>query len=166
MAPARYLIQTVCTGNICRSPMAATVLATFLADAALSGSAEVGSSGVSAEEDGNAIDRRAAAALRRRGYEPDLTHRAHRITREEIEVTDLILPATFNHYRTLTNRGAHPARLKMMRQFDPAVAELEPGWELDIEDPWYGTANDFELALSQIEAACPGVVDYVREAVE
>jgi protein-tyrosine phosphatase len=145
--------------------MAAAVLASFLDDAALSGLTRVGSSGVSGEETGNRIDRRAARALRRRGYLPDADHRAHRITRDELETTDLILPATFGHYRSLIGRGASPDRVRMMREFDPAVAGLAPGFELDIEDPWYGSDEDFESALTQIEAAAPGVVDYVRELV-
>jgi protein-tyrosine phosphatase len=142
--------------------MAAAVLRTWFDDAALSGSVEVGSSGVSAEEHGNPIDRRAARALRAHGYEPEPGHRAHRITREELETTDLILPATYNHYRVLASRGADPANLRMMRQFDPGMADQPAGFALDIEDPWYGGEQDFELALAQIEAAAPGVVEYVR----
>ncbi|MDR2373326.1 MAG: low molecular weight phosphotyrosine protein phosphatase [Bifidobacteriaceae bacterium] len=162
MARSPFLIQTVCTGNICRSPMAAAVLAAFFDDAVWSGRVRIGSSGVSAEEHGNPIDPRAARALRRRGYSPDLGHRAHRITREEIETTDLILPATFHHYRALTARGADRGAVKMMRQFDPAAAGTPPGFALDIEDPWYGVDQDFDIALDQIEAAAPGVVEYVR----
>jgi protein-tyrosine phosphatase len=165
MTRDRFSIQTVCTGNICRSPMAAAVLTSFLDDAGLSAWVEVGSSGVSAEEDGHPIDRRAVRALRRRGYEPHSHHRAHRITRQELETTDLILPATFHHYRALAARGADPGKLRMMRQFDPAMALLQPGFALDIEDPWYGGEEDFELALTQIEDAAPGVVDYVRDLV-
>ncbi|MDR0591697.1 MAG: low molecular weight phosphotyrosine protein phosphatase [Bifidobacteriaceae bacterium] len=161
MAQARFQVQTVCTGNICRSPMAAAVLAAFLDDAELSPLVSVGSSGVSAEEDGNPIDRRAARALRRRGYNPDPRHRAHRITRSELESADLILPATYGHYRALLARGADPAAVRMMRQFDPAAGG-PPGPGLDIEDPWYGGEQDFESALDQIEAAAPGVVEHVR----
>ncbi|MDR1633668.1 MAG: low molecular weight phosphotyrosine protein phosphatase [Bifidobacteriaceae bacterium] len=162
MSGSPFTIQTVCTGNICRSPMAAQVLRDWFADADLSSSVVVGSSGVSAEEDGNPIDRRAARALRARGYTPDPRHRAHRISAEELETTDLILPATFNHYRVLASRGADPAGLRMMRQFDPELADQPAGFALDIEDPWYGGEQDFELALDQIEAAAAGVVEYVR----
>jgi protein-tyrosine phosphatase len=142
--------------------MAAAVLTAHLDDAELSGLVAVRSSGVSAEEDGNPIDARAAKALRRRGYQPDPRHRAHRITRGELETTDLILAAAFNHYRGLVARGADPSKLRMLRQFDPAAGGAPPGWELDIEDPWYGGERDFELALDQIEAAAPGVLEHVR----
>jgi protein-tyrosine phosphatase len=142
--------------------MAAAVLLARFADADLSSLVRVGSSGVSAEEDGNPIDRRAARALRRRGYELDGRHRAHRITKAELEESDLILPATFGHYRALLARGAPESKVKMMRQFEPALADQPASYQLDIEDPWYGTDQDFEVALDQIEAAAVGVVDYVR----
>jgi protein-tyrosine phosphatase len=162
MGPDRFTIQTVCTGNICRSPMAATVLKAFFDDAALSGGVTIGSSGVSAEEHGNPIDVRAARALRRRGYKPDTKHRAHRVTSQELQTTDLILPATYNHYQALASRGADRGSLRMMRQFDPAVSDQPLGFALDIKDPWYGGERDFESTLDQIEAAAPGVVEYVR----
>lgn len=58
-------ILVVCTGNICRSPMGEIVLRDVAARAGLA--VEVSSAGVSAEETGNPIDRRAAAVLREKG---------------------------------------------------------------------------------------------------
>ena len=57
-----YTIMTVCTGNICRSPMAEIVLRKYVEDAGLADRVQVKSSGVSSEEHGNPIDRRAQKA--------------------------------------------------------------------------------------------------------
>ena len=59
-----YRIMTVCTGNICRSPMAEVVLRSRVEGLGLEGSVVIDSTGVSAEERGNPIDRRAVARRR------------------------------------------------------------------------------------------------------
>jgi protein-tyrosine phosphatase len=143
--------------------MAAAVLRRLLADAALPAAVAVSSSGTSSEEAGNPIDPRAARALARRGYPVDGSHRAHRITAEEIESVDLILPATFWQLEALRRRGARAGQAVMLRQFDPALAGAAPSRRLDLEDPWYGGEADFEIALDQIEAAAPGLVEHLRE---
>jgi protein-tyrosine phosphatase len=165
MPPTVFNVQTVCHGNICRSPMAAAVLRRHLADAVPPLRVDVTSSGVSGEETGHPVDPRAARALARRGYQVDRNHRARRISDADLGSADLILPATFQHLRALVRRGAAPDRVRLIREFDPALAGLRPGAALDLQDPWYGGDADFETALDQIEAAAPGVVEYVRELV-
>ena len=64
-----YTVMTVCTGNICRSPMAEIILRTEFERRGLADKVNVESSGVSDEEYGNPIDRRAVKVLRERGYE-------------------------------------------------------------------------------------------------
>ncbi|MDR3359263.1 MAG: low molecular weight phosphotyrosine protein phosphatase [Bifidobacteriaceae bacterium] len=165
MPSPQFTIQPVCHGNICRSPMAAAVLRHLLDDAGLGPRVLVASSGVSSEERGNPIDRRAVRALSRRGHPVDRTHRAHRITEEEIAVTDLILPATWDQRVTLLRRGAGEGRVKLLRQFDPALADRAASARLDLADPWWGGEADFEAVLDQIEAAAPAVVEYVRDRI-
>ena len=43
------------------------------------------------------------------------------------------------------------------RDFDPAS---DP--EADVPDPYYGTADDFAQTRQLIEAAVPGILDWVR----
>ena len=66
VSPLRVMM--VCTGNICRSPMAEIVLRARLREQSLDDRVVVDSTGISSEEHGNPIDRRARAALTRRGY--------------------------------------------------------------------------------------------------
>ena len=87
-----YTVMTVCTGNICRSPMAEIILrAEFESRGIGEDRVRVLSSGVSDEEYGHPIDPRAVRVLRADGYEIPTHHFAHRVTREEIEETDLFL---------------------------------------------------------------------------
>ncbi|HAK71132.1 MAG TPA: low molecular weight phosphotyrosine protein phosphatase, partial [Bifidobacterium sp.] len=103
---------------------------------------DVESSGVSDEEYGNPIDRRAVKVLRERGYELPARHFAHRITRDEIERTDLFLPMTASHMRALLRQLPQSKRgeVHMYRSFDPNLPKPAAGYEdeIDLVDPWYG----------------------------
>ncbi|WP_236681847.1 low molecular weight protein-tyrosine-phosphatase [Bifidobacterium actinocoloniiforme] len=165
-----YVVMTVCTGNICRSPMAEIILRKFFQDrGADPDRVRVESSGVSDEEFGNPIDRRAQKVLKERGYDLPDDHFAHRISREEAERSDLLLPMTADHMRALLRilpPDKRPA-VHLYRSFDPDLPQPRPGHEsdLDLVDPWYGGPQDFELAIDQIERTAPYIVDWVLKRV-
>ena len=119
-----YTVMTVCTGNICRSPMAEIILRAEFERRGLDDKVNVESSGVSDEEYGNPIDRRAVKVLKERGYELPAHHFAHRITRDEIERTDLFLPMTASHMRALLRQlpQAKRSEVHMYRSFDRSTA--------------------------------------------
>lgn len=174
-----YRVALVCTGNICRSAMAEVVLAGRLAADGVpdhgSDGVSVSSSGVSDEEAGNPIDRRARRSLAAAGYgrgddaasaaasRAIETHRAHRISDEELRGSDLLLAMTSNHLRELARRAerldADADRIRMFRAYDPAaLAERQliadgsrERYSLDVPDPWYGTQADFEDTLEVVE---------------
>lgn len=159
-----YRVMTVCTGNICRSPMAEIVLRDRLEAAGLGQAVVVDSSGVSDEEHGNPVDPRARAVLAEHGYPTGDGHRARQVTSADVRGHDLVLAMTARHARAL--RALAPADgdgtvVRMYRSFDPAADGL-PEQRLDIADPWYGGAEDFEVCLAEIEAAADGVVAFVR----
>jgi protein-tyrosine phosphatase len=64
-----YRILTVCTGNICRSPMAEYLLREAVADAGLEDRIEVESAGTTGWEAGSPIDPRAGQLLAGRGID-------------------------------------------------------------------------------------------------
>lgn len=163
--------MTVCTGNICRSPMAQFALERAFAEAAEP--VAVDSAGVSGWEAGKPMDARAAAELRRHGY-PDAgigAFRAREFQPQWFAERDLILALDYGHYEELSRLApstADRAKVVMLRAFDPALAPAPQGSdgrpeaspELSIEDPWYGDEEDFKKAYALIEAAVPGVVAY------
>ena len=163
-----YTVMTVCTGNICRSPMAEIILRKFFADRGFENDrVVVQSSGVSDEEFGNPIDRRAQKVLRDRGYEVPADHFAHRISREEADESDLLLPMTAEHMRSLLRLLPAEKRqaVHLYRSFDPDLPKPAPGQEsrIDLVDPWYGGSHEFEVAIDQIEHTAPYIVDWVVE---
>ena len=80
--------MTVCTGNICRSPVGEYLIRQHAQEAGVP--VTVTSSGISNEEEGNRIDPRAAAQLTTRGIDPS-AHRASVFTVEDFDRNDLIL---------------------------------------------------------------------------
>ncbi|WP_406712281.1 low molecular weight protein-tyrosine-phosphatase [Trueperella pyogenes] len=115
-----YHVLVVCTGNICRSPMGEIVLRDRLAQEGID-DVVVSSAGVSAEESGNPIDRRAARVLCEHGHELP-RHDAHRATDDELRVADLILAMTTGHARALrpmlARLGQPLEKVHLWREFD------------------------------------------------
>jgi protein-tyrosine phosphatase len=157
-----YRIITVCTGNICRSPMAEFMLIDALRAAGLGEVAVVDSAGTTNYEVGRPIDPRAARVLDGHGLRA-AAHVARQFERAWFIERELILALDVDHYGHL--RQSAPAgtedKIRMLRAFDPEVAHLD---HLDqgIEDPWFGDQSDFELTWKLIAAAVPGIVAHVR----
>ncbi len=146
----------VCWGNICRSPMAERVARHRLAEAGLH-HVQVTSAATSREELGAPMDSRAARALRAGGYDAD-NHRAHQITAAEIAAADLVVAMETLHVQRMERiTGRANDNVVLLSSLDPAAA---PGQ--GVPDPWYGGQSGFSDTLDSIEAAMPGLVDWVR----
>lgn len=163
MDAPEYRILAVCTGNICRSPIAEVVLRARLDDAGLGARVVVDSGGTTPSEEGNPMDRRARAVLAEHGYEVP-RHVARHVESAWLGERDLVLAMTATHARWLRSRGA-PADVRMYRSFDPAAPVGGPEAVLDVADPWYGGAEDFETTLAEVEAGADAVVEHVRAAL-
>jgi protein-tyrosine phosphatase len=153
-----YKIVFVCTGNICRSPMAEVVTrdmagATTLVDGTTFGShLIVTSAGTGGWHEGEPMDPRTGAALRRGGY-PDHGHVAHQISTHGLGETDLIVALDRRHQQTLRSLGLDPTRLFLLRSFDSSA-----GAAADVADPYYGDDAEFDACLDVIARGCRGLV--------
>src|SRR5690349_16776353 len=87
LAAMTYRVTFVCTGNICRSPLAEHVLRRHLANVGLE--VEVDSSGTGGWHVGDGADRRTVAMLRENGYTS--THRAQQFEAAWFDRYDLII---------------------------------------------------------------------------
>lgn len=149
-------ITFVCSGNICRSPMAEKMFAHQIAERGLSGAVRVSSAGTGNWHVGSGADERAVRVLRERGYPTE--HRAAHVGDDHLSA-DLVVALGRNHVRILTDWGVDGDRLRMMRSFDPRSG----AHALDVEDPYYGDHADFEETFTVIEAALPGLHAWVDE---
>jgi protein-tyrosine phosphatase len=161
----------VCTGNICRSPMADVVLRSLAAETVLGDGTvladhlDISSAGTGGWHQGEPMDPRARAALERRGY-VDHGHRARQFDTRWLEGTDLVVCLDRGHQQTLLSLGRSRAgdnrfddRLVMLRSYDP-----QAGGDVDVPDPYYGDDADFEACLTLVERACRGLVDHLVTA--
>lgn len=161
-----YRIITVCTGNICRSPMAALMLTEAFDAEGLGKLVVVDSAGTTGYEVGHPIDPRAARKLTAHHIASE-DHVARQWRREWFAERDLILALDVDHFGWL-QEGAPDreslAKVRMLRSFDPLMAGRS-SLDLGIEDPWYGGHTDFDNTWTLIKAALPGIVHHVKAAI-
>lgn len=149
-------VTFVCSGNICRSPMAEKMFAHQIDQRGLAHVVRVTSAGTGHWHEGEPADRRAGHVLRAHGYPS--THRATQINDDHL-AADLVVALGRNHQRMLQHMGVPAERLRMLRSFDPRSG----AHVLDVEDPYYGTQDDFEDVYTVIDAALPGLHVWVDE---
>ncbi|QJY49418.1 low molecular weight protein-tyrosine-phosphatase [Pseudonocardia broussonetiae] len=145
----------VCTGNICRSPIAEKVVAQELERAGLADGVTVTSAGTGGWHIGSPADERSAALLRAQGY-PD-EHSARLIDEEQL-AADLVVALDRSHLHALRAMVADPSRVRLLRSFDPASPA-----DAEVPDPYWGDEDGFERVLEMVRAAVPGLLDWVRE---
>jgi protein-tyrosine phosphatase len=146
----------VCTGNICRSPIAALVFSARLEEEGLADRVRVTSAGTGSWHVGEAADRRARRVLAAHGY--STSHVAAQVDEDHLSA-DLLVALDSGHAAELRELLAEDSRLRMLRSFDPDADDE------DVADPYYGDYAGFEVVLEQVEAAMPGLVEWVRARV-
>src|SRR3954452_10609472 len=149
-------ITFICSGNICRSPIAEKMFAHQISERGLTDDVRVTSAGTGDWHAGEGADNRANRVLREHGYPTE--HRARRINEDHLSA-DLVVALGRNHERILRDMGVPTNRLRMLRSFDPKSG-AHPH---DVEDPYYGTHDDFEDVFTVIEASLPGLHEWVDE---
>ena len=147
-------VTFVCTGNICRSPMAEKMFAHQLRQRGLGEMVRVTSAGTGDWHVGDSADHRATRVLHAHGYPTD--HRAAQLDAEHL-AADLVVALGRNHARALRQLGVDADRIRILRSFDPRSG----AHALDVDDPYYGTHEDFEDVYTVIEAALPGLHEWV-----
>ena len=148
----------VCTGNICRSPTGEAVLRHMAGAAGFGDAVTIDSCGTHAYHVGQPPDARAREAGERRGYDFS-GQRARTLSPADFDRFDLILAMDSGHFDRLM-RAAPPARAGRVRRF----LEFAPATgRRDVPDPYFGGAEDYELALDLIEAGCRGIVAMLCE---
>jgi protein-tyrosine phosphatase len=146
--PLRLLF--VCSGNICRSPTAETVMRRLVDEAGLADEIVVDSAGTGHWHVGEPPDPRAVAAARERGL--TVGGVARQITPTDFEEFDLILAVDDENLRRL-RRITVPGTEHRVRKLAPD----------DVPDPYYGGPDGFDLVLDLLDKDCRALLDELRQ---
>jgi protein-tyrosine-phosphatase len=156
MADQRNLILTICTGNVCRSPMAALLLQHALAaEEAPLNQLEVASAGVAAGY-GDPASANSIAALKK--VKLDLTkHKSQPLTGDLVNQAFAIFGMTQSHLDILRHYHSDlPQRVHLFREF------MGSGHELEIPDPYGQNYAAYAACFDSMAEAIPSVITYLK----
>ena len=132
----------ICTGNLCRSPMAEALLRARLARDEARRDWRVGSAGVWTT-DGRAASAHAIEEMAQRGINLR-AHRSRNVTPELMAEADLVLAMTRQHVEALIS--AFPDHARKVALLSEMV-----GQTYDIRDPYGGARLEYKYTARELE---------------
>ena len=155
-------ISMVCLGNICRSPMAAAVLAgkTAIWQAPR---IQVHSSGTGSWHIGQGPHPSSKKIWEAAGYKH--SHVAQQFKANDFYVHDLILvmdSSNFHNVISLADSDEHREKVFYLRNFDPLLKGVDPVsadyFKLEVPDPYNQSDEAYEATLAMVERAVDGLL--------
>ncbi len=148
----------VCTGNICRSPVAHTIFEQMVQQSNLSDKITVDSCATSDYHVGEQADSRMRQAAKARGY--DMTHIVRQLDPvADLDGFDLILYMDDEHeafFKRLPNYHQHADKCQRLSDYCKAI-------DVDcVPDPYFGSLEGFEHVIDICEDSCRQLLSSIR----
>jgi protein-tyrosine phosphatase len=159
-------ITMVCLGNICRSPMAAAVLAGKTADWNAP-RIQVHSSGTGSWHIGQGPHPSSKKIWEAAGYKH--SHTAKQFKANDFYVHDLILVMDSSNYHnviSLAESDEQRSKVFYLRNFDPELKSIDPSsneyFKLEVPDPYNQSDKAYEETLAMVERAVDGLLQELK----
>ncbi|CRG91073.1 protein-tyrosine phosphatase [Talaromyces islandicus] len=177
-SPAPASVLFVCLGNICRSTMAEGVFRSLTALNRTSLIGDIDSAGTGAYHVHDPPDDRTMSTLRAHGIR-NYNHAARKVTKDDFRTFDYILAMDQYNLRDLlrlrdsvlaaqkkgSGKGAETeiAEVRLFGDFNSdGTLNKRIGGGQEIEDPYYGGINGFEIAYEQALKFSKGFLAYLE----
>lgn len=145
----------ICTGNICRSPLAEGILRRKYAEKGIDG--HVDSAGFESFHVGDMPDDRARKIARENGI--DISGHAGRlVTVNDFDRFDKIYVMDHWHFQRIMRMARNE---EDKAKVDFVMNNVFPGKNIPVEDPYYDGYNAFIKVFEQLDKACDKISDQV-----
>ncbi len=144
----------ICTGNICRSPMAESVLKYLAATQGLTTCLHISSAATSTEEIGNGVHYGTRSILGKKGI-PCVEHRARQMTKRDYEEYDYLIGMDDANIRNMMRIAGGDPKHKIHKLLEFA------GSSRAIADPWY--TGDFDTTYADVEEGCKALLEFLQK---
>lgn len=145
----------VCTGNICRSPLAEGILKHKYTQKNIRG--KVDSCGFESYHIGDSPDHRAQQIARKNGIDIS-SHAARKFRISDFDLFDKIFVMDSSHYQSVMRLARHE---EDRRKVDFIRNVVYPGQNKAVKDPYYDDFSAFETVFDQLEEACEQVAQSI-----
>jgi len=154
-------IMFVCTGNICRSPLAQAVFEHHARLRGLEDRFVVESSGLQSFHVGEQADNRMRSVAREHGVRLD--HLARQVQPRDLRDYDFVLAMDRGHLQELRRMtGGEPEltdKVRLFGEFDPAAEKAT-----EVPDPYYGGIDGFEQVFEIVDRTARNLMEQLVEA--
>lgn len=150
-------ILFICLGNICRSPIAEGIFLHLCRKGGIASRYRVDSAGTGGWHAGQSPDVRATAAAKRQGV--SLSHVCRQVDPGDFREFDLLVAMDRSNLADLISECPPKlqGKIKLMRTFGPPM-----GSGLDVPDPYYGGAKDFDEVYAILFHHCGHLLEFLE----